>query len=81
MRFSGTLFTPGKLQETLKQVPVGKLAVHVHDTYGQALTNVMLSLRYGISTVVSLAPRLAAVMRHQAIIPVQCNGLTYSAAE
>lgn len=26
--------------------------MHCHDTFGQALTNVLLSLRYGVATVV-----------------------------
>jgi hydroxymethylglutaryl-CoA lyase len=36
-------------------VPVGKLAVHFHDTYGQALTNTLTALRRGVSTVDSSA--------------------------
>ncbi|KVI07984.1 Aldolase-type TIM barrel [Cynara cardunculus var. scolymus] len=32
-------------------VPVEKLAVHFHDTYGQSLPNILVSLQMGISTV------------------------------
>jgi hydroxymethylglutaryl-CoA lyase len=34
---------------------VDSLAVHFHDTYGQALTNTLAALRYGVSTVDSSA--------------------------
>ncbi|KAK4485630.1 hypothetical protein RD792_008273 [Penstemon davidsonii] len=47
--------TPGTvipmLEAVLEVVPVEKLAVHFHDTYGQALSNILLSLQMGISTV------------------------------
>lgn len=47
--------TPGstkKLLETiLKDVPANKLAVHFHDTYGQALTNIYVALEHGINIV------------------------------
>ena len=36
-------------------VPVGRLAVHFHDTYGQALANTLTALRCGVSTVDSSA--------------------------
>ncbi|MED6109796.1 hypothetical protein PIB30_036911 [Stylosanthes scabra] len=32
-------------------VPTEKLAVHFHDTYGQSLSNILVSLQMGISTV------------------------------
>lgn len=32
-------------------IPVEQLAVHFHDTYGQALANILVSLEQGISTV------------------------------
>lgn len=32
-------------------IPIEKLAVHFHDTYGQALTNIYVSLQYGIATI------------------------------
>ncbi len=32
-------------------VPVGRLAVHFHDTYGQALSNTLSALRSGVTTV------------------------------
>jgi hydroxymethylglutaryl-CoA lyase len=32
-------------------VPVGQLAVHFHDTYGQALANTLAALRHGVTTV------------------------------
>ncbi|KAK4412821.1 Hydroxymethylglutaryl-CoA lyase, mitochondrial [Sesamum alatum] len=47
--------TPGTvvpmLEAVLEVVPVEKLAVHFHDTYGQALSNILLSLQMGISVV------------------------------
>ena len=39
------------LTEVLKQVPVDKLAVHFHDTYGQALTNIYAALNMGVNVV------------------------------
>ncbi len=35
----------------LKDINVDKLAVHMHDTYGQALANILISLQMGIATV------------------------------
>lgn len=47
--------TPGEvedlLEKTLRVVPVNQLAVHFHDTYGQALANIFAALQMGISTV------------------------------
>lgn len=47
--------TPGTvipmLEAVLDVVPIEKLAVHFHDTYGQALSNILLSLQMGISIV------------------------------
>lgn len=47
--------TPGTvipmLEAVLDVVPADKLAVHFHDTYGQALSNTLVSLQMGISTV------------------------------
>ncbi|KAL5059171.1 hypothetical protein RYX36_030775 [Vicia faba] len=47
--------TPGNvipmLEAVLDVVPIDKLAVHFHDTYGQALSNILISLQMGISTV------------------------------
>lgn len=41
-----------KLIETLRQkIPVEHLAVHFHDTYALALTNIYVSLEQGISTI------------------------------
>lgn len=37
------------LNEVIKVVPVEKLAGHFHDTYGQALANVVISLQHGIT--------------------------------
>ena len=34
-----------------KQVPIGHLAVHFHDTYGQALANILAVIEMGISTI------------------------------
>ncbi|KAF8398209.1 hypothetical protein HHK36_017135 [Tetracentron sinense] len=47
--------TPGTvvpmLVAVMDVVPVEKLAVHFHDTYGQSLPNILVSLQMGISTV------------------------------
>ena len=46
--------TPGKTQAMIeacaKRVPIGKLAGHYHDTYGQALANIYASLELGVGT-------------------------------
>ncbi|WRX24707.1 Pyruvate carboxyltransferase - like 3 [Theobroma cacao] len=39
------------LENVIHVVPIDKLAVHFHDTYGQALSNILISLQMGISTV------------------------------
>ncbi|REL27425.1 hydroxymethylglutaryl-CoA lyase [Thalassotalea euphylliae] len=39
------------LTEVTKQVPINKLAVHFHDTYGQALANIYCALQLGISVI------------------------------
>ena len=47
--------TPANVQSlinTMKtDIPVSKLAVHFHDTYGQALANIFASLELGVATV------------------------------
>lgn len=47
--------TPGNVYPMLKAVmevvPVEKLAVHFHDTYGQALANIFMALQMGIKVV------------------------------
>lgn len=47
--------TPGNVLPMLEAVmeiaPVEKIAVHFHDTYGQALTNIFLALQMGINVV------------------------------
>ena len=47
--------TPGKTQAMLKRVtasvPTEKLAVHFHDTYGQALANILAALEMGIAII------------------------------
>jgi len=47
--------TPGKVKTMLEtvalQVPMGKLAAHFHDTYGQALANIYAALEMGVSVV------------------------------
>ncbi|ADU13694.1 hydroxymethylglutaryl-CoA lyase [Asticcacaulis excentricus] len=47
--------TPGDTQRllevVLKRVEATKLAVHFHDTWGQALANILVSLDYGIATI------------------------------
>ena len=39
------------LQAVMKDVPVNKLAVHCHNTYGQALANIYASLELGINKI------------------------------
>ncbi|MEU5702174.1 hydroxymethylglutaryl-CoA lyase [Streptomyces aurantiacus] len=36
---------------TAAGLPIGALAVHFHDTYGQGLANTLTALRYGVTTV------------------------------
>lgn len=47
--------TPGKVQEMIRavsaQVPMQHLAVHFHDTYGQALANIYAALEMGVAVV------------------------------
>jgi isopropylmalate/homocitrate/citramalate synthase len=47
--------TPGRIQAMLAAVaaavPMEKLAVHFHDTYGQALANIYAALELGVATV------------------------------
>jgi hydroxymethylglutaryl-CoA lyase len=47
--------TPGKAREMLKavaaEVPMPALAVHFHDTYGQALANILACLEEGVAVV------------------------------
>jgi hydroxymethylglutaryl-CoA lyase len=46
--------TPGRIHAMIeavaKRVPIGRLAGHYHDTYGQALANVYASLEAGVRT-------------------------------
>ncbi|MDN5915093.1 MAG: hydroxymethylglutaryl-CoA lyase [Pseudonocardia sp.] len=48
--------TPGRVAGLLDaliaaQIPVGRIAVHFHDTYGQALANTLTALQHGVTTV------------------------------
>lgn len=48
--------TPGHVDAVLDAcladgLPIGRLAVHFHDTYGQALSNTLAALRRGVTTV------------------------------
>jgi hydroxymethylglutaryl-CoA lyase len=46
--------TPGKtravFEAVMKHIPVGRLAGHFHDTYGQALANIYAALECGVAT-------------------------------
>src|SRR5689334_12739401 len=46
--------TPGRtramIEACAKRVPIGKLAGHYHDTYGQALANIYASMELGVAT-------------------------------
>lgn len=39
------------LTATMQHIPVQQLAVHLHDTYGQALANILMALQQGISVI------------------------------
>ena len=39
------------LEEVMSQLPSSMLAVHCHDTYGQALANILTALQMGVATV------------------------------
>lgn len=47
--------TPASVQRMIEavsqRIPLAKLAVHFHDTYGQALTNIYAALQMGISVI------------------------------
>ena len=47
--------TPNKIQDMLnaviKRVPVAQLALHCHDTYGQALANIYAGLQAGVAVI------------------------------
>jgi len=43
------------LPEVLDRVPVERLGVHLHDTYGQAIANTMVALEYGVAMMDSSA--------------------------
>jgi hydroxymethylglutaryl-CoA lyase len=47
--------TPGQIKDLLElvaeRVPVQQLAVHFHDTYGQALANILVALEAGVAVV------------------------------
>jgi hydroxymethylglutaryl-CoA lyase len=41
--------TQAVINEVLQFLPLAKLAMHFHDTYGQAIANIVASLEYGIN--------------------------------
>lgn len=43
--------TGGMIEAVAKAVPIDKLAVHFHDTHGQALANILIALQMGIAVV------------------------------
>lgn len=49
----GTAGSMARLLDTLlsDNIPVAQLAVHCHDTYGQALANIVIALQYGVATI------------------------------
>ena len=70
--------TPASVQKMLQavstKVPVDKLAVHFHDTYGQALTNIYAALAMGVKVVDSAMQVLvvAHMLRvHQVMSPLK----------
>ncbi|MEH6448797.1 MAG: hydroxymethylglutaryl-CoA lyase [Oleispira sp.] len=44
-------FSEQLLQTLLEDIPSHQLAVHFHDTYGQALSNILIALQNGIATI------------------------------
>ncbi|XP_013635032.1 PREDICTED: hydroxymethylglutaryl-CoA lyase, mitochondrial-like [Brassica oleracea var. oleracea] len=61
--------TPGSvvpmLEAVMAAVPAEKLAVHFHDTYGQALANILVSLQMGINIVDSSVAGLGGCPSYQ----------------
>jgi hydroxymethylglutaryl-CoA lyase len=45
------IYTEQLLQTLLTDIPAEQLAVHFHDTYGQALANILIALQNGITTI------------------------------
>lgn len=45
------LKTQQMLNAVLQDVPLEKLAVHFHDTYGQALSNILMALQMGVNVI------------------------------
>lgn len=39
------------LKEVIKEIPLNAIAVHCHDTYGQAMINILTALELGITTI------------------------------
>ncbi|MBS0289987.1 MAG: hydroxymethylglutaryl-CoA lyase [Proteobacteria bacterium] len=55
----GTALSAQKLvKELLQEIPAAALALHFHDTYGQALANILACLELGIHTIDSAAAGL-----------------------
>lgn len=50
---TGTAGSMSRLLDVLlgDDIPVEHLAVHCHDTYGQALANILIALQYGVATI------------------------------
>lgn len=50
---TGTAGNMSRLLETLLEgdITVDQIAVHCHDTYGQALANIVVALQYGVATI------------------------------
>lgn len=49
---TGTAGSMGRLLTTLlEDIAADRLAIHCHDTYGQALANILVALQHGIATV------------------------------
>lgn len=46
------------LKEVIDVVPAEKLAVHFHDTYGQALSNILVSLQVTMCFILILKGKL-----------------------
>lgn len=71
--------TPGSMREMLtavmKEVPVGALAVHCHDTYGQALANILVALqvRFLLCSIACFLRILLCLLVNQRIQEQDCD--------
>jgi hypothetical protein len=56
------------LEAVMSFVPVDKIAVHFHDTYGQALANILVSLQVSKDTICLFFPLKAISIHNKATL-------------